>query len=96
LHGAGGVTAIVVQGVAVVAHLAGSNLPVPANFLFRALASGRTAPVFFYLADAVAAVAWQGVAIVAFLDAILVVDTVAASLGELGDASGGAGAVAFA
>ena len=53
-------------------------------------------PVLLGLASAIATITRHHIAIITLLDAALVVDTVAAALGELGHAPGGAGAIAQA
>jgi hypothetical protein len=82
LHRAVGVTAIVVLGVAIVANLARADGAVAANDISRTGAGFGTGPVGFDLANTVAAITGKSVPVVALLDAVLVVDSVAASLGH--------------
>ena len=97
LNRAGGIAAIVVDGVAVVANLARADDFVAANDIAgaRALRDIRgTVPVGFDFADTIAPVAGQGVPVVALLDTTLIVLSVAAGLRKLSLAAHGAGAVA--
>ena len=79
LHRAGGVAAVAVDHVAVVAHLARADHAVAAGGSPRARARRGTVPVRLDVADAVAAVTGDGVAVIAVFDAALVVDAVAAA-----------------
>jgi hypothetical protein len=94
LNCTGGIAAVVVLGIAVVAHLACPNDPVTANNILRTFTLFGTGPVVFYLAVAIAAVAGHYIAVVAFLNTILIVDTVTATWGRLDLATQRAGAVA--
>jgi len=94
LYRAGGIATIVVEGIAVVAHFTGTDETVAADDLARAFASLGTCPVGLDFADAVATIAGQYVAVIALLDAALIVDAVAAALWHLDDAARGVGAVA--
>jgi len=96
LYRAGGIATIVVEGIAVVAHFTGTDETVAADDLARAFASRRTCPVGLDFADAVATIAGQNVAVIALLDAALIVDAVAAALWHLDDAARDVGAVADA
>jgi hypothetical protein len=83
LHGAGRVAAITINGVFIVANLAGTDGSITADDVTRALASRKVlwaCPVALDLACPVAPVAWHGVAVIAGLDPPLVVDAVAAAL----------------
>ena len=68
---------IPVDRVAVVAHLTGVDASVSATEHPHARAGGRTGPVGLHATGAVAAIAAEGVAVVADLDSALVVDAVA-------------------
>ena len=70
---------IPVDRVAVVAHLTGVDGSVAATEHPHAGAGGRTVPVGLHATGAVAAIAAEGVAVVADLDPALVVDAVAAA-----------------
>jgi hypothetical protein len=88
LHRAVGAAAVVVESVAIVANLARANGAVAANVLSFTFALLGTIPVRFDLANAVAAISGNSVPVVTFLDTVLVVDSVAASLRHLGTAAG--------
>jgi hypothetical protein len=95
LYGAGCIAAIVVDGIAVIAHFTRANITVAAYDLARAFASLRASPILFDFANAIAAIAWQHIAVVAFFNTILIVDSVATPLGDLPLATrGSVGAVA--
>src|ERR1039457_986474 len=94
LYRAGGIATIVVEGIAVVANFTGADETIAADDLARAFARRRTSPVGLDFADAVATIAGQYVAVIALLDAALIVDAVAAALWHLDDAARGVGAVA--
>src|SRR5204863_488143 len=79
LDGAGAPATIAVVGVGVVADLAGIDDAVAALERTRAGTRRGTGPVGLDVADAVAAVTGQRVAVVALLDAALIVDAVAAT-----------------
>jgi hypothetical protein len=88
LHCAVGAATIVIEGITIVANLARADGAIAANDLSRALPLLGTIPVRFDLANTVAAVSGKSVPVVTFLDAVLVVDSVAASLWCLGAAAG--------
>jgi len=97
LNRARGIAAVVVEGVAVIANLARADHFVAADDIpgARALPDIQgTVPVGLDLADTIAPVAGQGVPVVTLLDAILIVDPVAAGRGILGLAALGALGVA--
>jgi hypothetical protein len=96
LHCAVSAAAVVIEGVAIVANLARANGAVAANDLSCAFALLGTIPVRFDLANAVAAITGNSVSVVTFLDVVLVVDSIAASLRHLGTAAGIICAVAVA
>jgi hypothetical protein len=79
LNCAGGITAVVVLGIAVVTHLACPNSAIATNDIFRAFAFFGAGPVVLDLAITIAAVARCHIAVVAFFNAVLVVNTVAAA-----------------
>src|SRR6185295_2331131 len=90
LHGAGRVASVAVGLVLVVADLARVDDAVSAGAVAHAGALGRARPVRLDVAGAVAAVAGDRVAVVALLDAALVVDPVAATR-RCGQRSAGSG-----
>jgi len=92
LNRAGGIAAITVGGVAVVAHLARANDAITTNDILRACAGRGTAPIVFDLAGPIAAITGHRVSVVAFLGWLI--DTVAAARRGLSLAPLGAGAVA--
>jgi hypothetical protein len=94
LNRAGGIAAVAVNRVSVVANLARANFAVAADDVACTFPGLGARPVLLDLADAVAAVAGEHVAIVALLDAALIVDAVAAALGNFDFAARSAGAVA--
>jgi hypothetical protein len=89
LNRAGGIAAIIVFCVAIVANFACTDIAVTADDVARTFALFGTRPILLDFADAIATVTGFGVAVVAFFDAALIVDSVAAALGYLFDASGG-------
>jgi hypothetical protein len=94
LNRAGGIAAVVVESVTVVANLARANAAVATNDLSLAGPLAGTFPIGLYLANAIAPVARQRVPVVTLLDAILIVLSVAAALWYLGFAADGVRAVA--
>ena len=94
LNRAGGIAAVVIESVAVVANLARADAAVAADDLSRAGTLFRAVPVGLDLAGAVAPVAGQDVPVVTVLNAILIVLSIAAGLRILGLAARGVGAFA--